>query len=318
MRYIAQRILLYIPMIILVTILAFVLMRVIPGDPALMILAGVTGEGSFTKEDLANLRRELGTDRPIYVQYGRWMWNLLRGELGTSMFYRTPIEEELGPRIPATFELALLAILMSVVLAVPLGALSAVKQDSLLDYAARVFTFAGISIPIFVIGLVVIYLLVRLFNWFPPLGYAKLWEDPWINLQQMFFPAMTLAFFELNFTARVTRSAMLEVLREDYIKTARSKGLRERRIILFHALRNASLPIITVSGWSLARLLGGTIIIEKIFLVPGMGTLLLDAITGRDYTLIQSTVLVYAVVVLTANLVVDVMYSWLDPRIRYA
>ena len=318
MRYIAQRVLFYIPMILLVTILAFVLMRVIPGDPALMILAGVTGDGSFTPEELANLRSELGTDRPIHIQYVNWIWNLLRGDLGMSMFYRTPIIEELGPRIPATFELAFMAIIMSALLAVPLGALSAVKQDSLLDYAARIITFAGISIPIFVIGLVTIYLLVRLFNWFPPLGYAMLWEDPWVNLQQMFFPALTLAFFELNFTARVTRSAMLEVLREDYIKTARSKGLRERRILLLHALRNASLPIITVAGWSLARLLGGTIIIEKIFLVPGMGTLLIDAITGRDYTLIQSTVIVYALVVLTANLVVDILYSWLDPRIRYA
>ena len=318
MRYFAQRILFYVPMILLVTLLAFVLMRVIPGDPALMILAGVTGDGSFTQEELANLRRELGTDKPIHVQYGRWLWGLVRGELGMSMFYRTPILEELGPRIPATFELALLAMLMSVVVAVPLGALSAIKQDSWLDYTARIVTFTGISIPIFVIGLVVIYLLVRWFNWFPPLGYATLWEDPWVNLQQMAFPALTLAFFELNFTARVTRSAMLEVLREDYIKTARSKGLKEQRVVLLHALRNASLPILTVSGWSLARLLGGTIIIEKIFLVPGMGTLLLDAITGRDYTLIQSTVLVYALVVLTANLLVDVMYSWLDPRIRYA
>jgi peptide/nickel transport system permease protein len=318
MRYIAQRILLYIPMILLVTILAFVLMRVIPGDPALMILAGVTGDGSFTQEELANLRHELGTDQPIYMQYANWIWNLLRGDLGMSMFYRTPIVEELGPRIPATFELAFMAMVMSAFLAVPLGVLSAVKQDSALDYAARIITFAGISIPIFVIGLVTIYLLVRWFNWFPPLGYAMLWEDPWINLQQMFFPAATLAFFELNFTARVTRSAMLEVLREDYIKTARSKGLKEGRILLLHALRNASLPIITVAGWSLARLLGGTIIIEKIFLVPGMGTLLIDAITGRDYTLIQSTVIVYALVVLTANLVIDILYSWLDPRIHYA
>ncbi len=318
MRYIAQRIFFYIPMILLVTILAFVLMRVIPGDPALMILAGVTGDGSFTQEELANLRSELGTDKPIYIQYANWILNLLRGDLGMSMFYRTPIVEELGPRIPATFELALMAIVMSAFLAVPLGALSAVKQDSTLDYIARIITFTGISIPIFVIGLLTIYLLVRWFNWFPPLGYVMLWEDPWINVQQMFFPALTLAFFELNFTARVTRSAMLEVLREDYIKTARAKGLRERRILLLHALRNASLPIITVAGWSLARLLGGTIIIEKIFLVPGMGTLLIDAITGRDYTLIQSTVIVYALVVLTANLVVDILYSWLDPRIRYA
>jgi peptide/nickel transport system permease protein len=317
-RYLAKRILLYIPVIILATVLVFLLMRVIPGDPALLILAGASGEGSFKKEDLANLRRELGTDRPIYVQYGSWIWGLLHGDLGTSLFYRTQIKKELGPRLPPTLELAFLAVLSSFILAVPLGALSAVKRDSAVDYVARVFTFTGISIPIFVTGLVVIYLLVRSFNWFPPLGYAFLWEDPCTNLQQMVFPAMALAFFELNFTARVTRSAMLEVLREDYITTARSKGLGERTVILVHALKNAFLPIITVSGWSLARLLGGTIIIEKIFLVPGMGTLLLDAITARDYTLIQAIVLVYAIAVLTANLCVDLLYAWLDPRIRYA
>ena len=318
MRYVMRRLLLYIPIILLVTVFVFLLMRVIPGDPALLILAGTSGEGSFKKEDLANLRRTLGTDRPLYVQYGSWLWGLLHGDLGTSLFYRTQIKKEIGPRIPATLELAFLAVLTSVVLAVPLGALSAVKQGSTLDYVTRMFTFTGISIPIFVTGLVVVYLLVRLFNWFPPLGYVMLWEDPWINLQQMISPALTLAFFELNFTARVTRSSMLEVLREDYIRTARSKGLRERQVVLLHALKNAALPIITVSAWSLARLLGGTIIIERIFLVPGMGTLFLDAITARDYTLIQAIVLVYVTVVLTTNLVVDLMYAWLNPRIRYA
>jgi peptide/nickel transport system permease protein len=317
-RYLTKRILLYIPVIILATVLVFLLMRVIPGDPALLILAGASGEGSFKQEDLANLRRELGTDRPIYVQYGAWIWGLLHGDMGTSLFYRTQIKKEIGPRIPPTLELAFLAVITSFVLAVPLGALSAVKRDSGIDYVARIFTFTGISIPIFVTGLVVIYLLVRLFDWFPPLGYASLWEDPLTNLQQMIFPVLALAFFELNFTARVTRSAMLEVLREDYITTARSKGLGEWTIVLFHALKNAFLPIVTVSGWSLARLLGGTIIIEKIFLVPGMGTLLLDAITARDYTLIQAIVLVYAIAVLTANLCVDLLYAWLDPRIRYA
>src|SRR2546428_8927514 len=305
-----QRVLLYIPIILLVTLLVFLLMRVIPGDPALLILAGTSGDGSFKKADLLKLRAELGTDRPLHAQYGTWLWGLAHGDLGISLFYRTPIKKELAPRIPATLELAFLA--------VPLGALSAVKQGSTLDYLTRMVTFAGISVPIFVTGLMIIYLLVRLFNWFPPLGYAMLWEAPWVNVQQMIFPALALAFFELNFTARVTRSAMLEVLREDYIRTARSKGLQERQIVLTHALKNAALPIITVSAWSLARLLGGTIIIEKIFLVPGMGTLLLDAITARDYTLIQAIVLIYVMVVLTANLVVDLMYAWLDPRIRYA
>lgn len=317
MRYLAQRLLLYIPMLLLLTLLVFVLMRVIPGDPALLILAG-SGEGSFSQQELANLRRELGTDRPLMVQYTAWIGGVLRGDFGTSLFYRTPIIQELAPRLPATFELAMLAGLASLLCAVPLGTLSAIKQDSVLDYLARLMTFTGISVPIFVIGLMLVYLLVRLFNWFPPLGYATLWEDPWTNLQQMLFPAIALAIFELNFAARVTRSAMLEVMREDYVRTARSKGLPEGRVVLLHALRNASLPIVTVAAWSFARLLGGTIIIERIFLVPGMGTLLLDAITARDYTLIQSIVLVYATVVLTANLLVDLLYSWLDPRIRYA
>jgi len=316
--YLVQRVLLYIPIILLVTVLVFLLMRVIPGDPALLILAGTSGDGSFKKDDLLKLRAELGTDRPLHAQYGAWLWGLVHGDLGISLFYRTPIKKELGPRIPATLELAFLAVLLSVILAVPLGALSAVKQGSALDYLTRMLTFTGISVPIFVTGLMVVYLLVRLFNWFPPLGYAMLWEAPWVNVQQMIFPALALAFFELNFTARVTRSAMLEVLREDYIRTARSKGLQERQVVLTHALKNAALPIITVSAWSLARLLGGTIIIEKIFLVPGMGTLLLDAITATDYTLIQAIVLIYVTVVLTANLVVDLMYTWLDPRIRYA
>ena len=318
MRYISKRLLLFLPTILAVTVMVFVLMRVIPGDPALLILAGASGDGSFKQADLQNLRRQLGTDRPLYEQYGTWVWGLVRGDLGTSLFYRTPILKELGPRIPSTLELAFLAVLGSFVLAVPLGVLSAAKQDSLLDYVTRLFTFTGISIPIFVTGLTVIYTLVRVFGWFPPLGYTFLWEDPWINLQQMIFPVLALAFFELNFTARVTRSATLEVLREDYIRTARAKGLREPRVVLLHALRNAFLPIITVSGWSLARLLGGTIIIERIFLVPGMGTLLLDAITARDYTLVQAIVLVYAVVVLVVNLAVDILCGWLNPRIRHA
>jgi len=316
-RYIAKRTLLCLPVMLVVTVLVFLLMRVIPGDPALLILAG-SGEGSVKQEDLDNLRRELGTDRPLHIQYGTWIWGLVRGDFGTSLFYRTPIIREIGPRIPATLELAFLAVIISFILAVPLGVLSAVKQDRWLDYAARLFTFTGISVPIFVIGLTVIYVLVRLFDWLPPMGYAFLWEDPWTNLQQMIFPTLALAFFELNFTARVTRSATLEVLREDYIRTARAKGLREERVVFLHALRNAFLPIVTVSGWSLARLLGGTIIIERIFLVPGMGTLLLESITARDYTLIQAIVLVYAVVVLVVNLVVDVLYAWLDPRIHYA
>jgi peptide/nickel transport system permease protein len=317
-QYLVKRLLLYLPTILLVTLLVFGLMRVIPGEPALLILGGASGDANFTDEDLRKMRHELGTDRPIYVQYGDWIWGLLHGDLGMSMYYRLPVMEELGPRIPLTIELAVMAGIISFILAVPLGIISAVKQDSVGDYIARLFSFTGISIPIFVTGMVVIYILVRLFNYLPPLGHTTLWEDPLKNLQQLLFPALVLAFFQMNFIARVTRSAMLEVLREDYVRTARSKGLRERRVIYLHALKNASLPIITVSGWSLGILLGGTIIIERIFVVPGMGTLLLEGINNRDYTLIQADVMVYATAVLTVNLLVDLIYGWLDPRIRYA
>lgn len=317
-QYIAKRLLLFVPTLVLVTFIVFLVLRLIPSDPALLILAGATGDGHFTEEELALKRHELGTDRPLHVQYGDWVWGLLRGDLGTALYFQTDISSELGPRILVSLELALLATLASFIVAVPLGVLSAVKQDSIVDYAARIFTFTGISIPIFVTGLVIVYILARYFNWFAPLGYATPFEDPWKHLRQITFPVLALTFFQLNITARVARSSMLEVMREDYIRTARAKGLTPRKVIFLHAFKNAVLPVITVSGWSLGMLLGGTIVIEKIFLLPGMGTLLVDSVTARDYTLIQAEVLVFAIGILTVNLLVDLVYVWLDPRIRYA
>ena len=222
-QYIVKRILLYFPTLVLITVLVFLLMRVIPGDPAIQLLAA-GGDASYTEEDLAKKRAELGIDRPLVVQYVDWVWGMLRGDMGKALYYQRPVSEELSPRIPITFEIAILAMLISIVLAVPLGIVSAITQDSLFDYIGRGFTIFGISVPIFVTGIVSIYILARVFNWLPPFGYAKLWEAPWENLQQIFFPALTLAIFQMNFTARVTRSAMLEVLREDYIRTAKSKG----------------------------------------------------------------------------------------------
>lgn len=315
MTYLAKRLALYLPVIILVTFFVFLLARMIPGDTAIVLLAG---GGSFNQREVDRLREDLGIDRPFYEQYGTWLLKLLHGDFGTSLAYGDKIIHEITPRIEPTVELAVFSLVLSVVLAVPLGALSAVKRDGIVDYAARCITFTGISIPIFVTGLVTIYALVQVFGWLPPLEWVSLFKSPSQNFQQIAFPVLCLAFFELNFTARITRSAMLEVLREDYITTARAKGVGEMRLILHHGLKNAFLPILTVAGWSLARLLGGTVVVEKIFLVPGMGTLLLDAITARDYPLIQSVVLVFAVAVLTVNLVVDLLYAWLDPRVRYA
>ena len=315
--YIIRRLLLFIPTILLITLVVFLFLRIIPGDPALLRLSGVMGSGTYTQEELDNLRHELGTDRPIHVQYGRWIWDMLHGDMGKSFTYRTEIVDLLSLRIPLTLELCILGILISFVIAVPLGIVSALAQDSPFDYLARVITLAGLSIPTYVVGMVTVYLLVRVFNWFPPLDYTPPWEDLSKNLQTLIFPALAIALWTMAFTARMTRSSMLEVMRQDYIRTARAKGLRERRVLFLHALKNSFLPILTVTGWSFSVLLAGEVIVEKIFLLPGMGILLLDSIFSRDYAVIQAEVFVVAGMVLLVNLTVDILYGWLDPRVRF-
>ena len=317
-QYIVRRLLLFIPTMILATVMVFALFWVVPGDAAMMILTGEEGEsGRVNTEDLEQLRKELGLDRPIQVQYGEWVFNLLKGDLGTSIWYRIPVMDELKDRFLVSMELAVMAILMAFVAAVPLGVISAVKQDTKVDYVSRIFVLIGIAMPTFWIGILMVYGLAYFFNWLPPLGYASLWEDPLTNLQQLVFPALALAFHDLAFTARVTRSSMLEVMRDDYVRTARSKGLRERTVIGRHALKNALLPVITVSGYQFGRLLGGVIIIESIFVVPGVGSFLLDSIIHRDFVVLQGVVVLTAAVVLFLNLVIDLFYGVLDPRIRF-
>ena len=317
-QYIVRRLLLFIPTMILATVMVFALFWIVPGDAAMMILTGEEGEGGrVNTEDLEQLRKELGLDRPIHVQYGEWVFNLLKGDLGTSIWYRTPVMDELKDRFLVSMELAVMAILMAFVAAVPLGVISAVKQDTKVDYVSRIFVLIGIAMPTFWIGILMVYGLAYFFNWLPPLGYASLWEDPLTNLQQLVFPALALAFHDLAFTARVTRSSMLEVMREDYVRTARSKGLRERTVIGRHTLKNALLPVITVSGYQFGRLLGGVIIIESIFVVPGVGSFLIDSIIHRDFVVLQGVVLLTAAVVLFLNLVIDLFYGVLDPRIRF-
>jgi peptide/nickel transport system permease protein len=315
--YIIKRGLLFIPTVILVTMLVFALLRLVPGDPALLLLVGEDGDASYTQQELDNLRAKLGTDRPIYIQYGDWVWKMLQLDFGVSHFYDSSISEDLATKFPITLELTLLALLLATVLAVPLGVLSAIKQDTLADYATRLITIAGIAFPTFWVGILIVYLLVRLFGWLPALGYVNLWEDPWTNIQQMIFPAIALGTHNMAFLARVTRSSMLEVLRDDYIRTARSKGLAERVVVYRHALKNALLPVVTVSGYEFGRLIAGTVVIEVIFLVPGMGRLLIDSIFHRDYAMIQAIIVVIIVVVLFLNLLLDLLYSWLNPRIRF-
>ena len=316
--YILKRILLFIPTMFLVTVMVFLLMRLIPGDPALAYLVGDEGEGSFTQEQLAELRAELGTDRSLIVQYGTWIWDMVRLDFGTSVFYRTPIGDDLKQKIPITIELAILAVLMAAAVAIPLGIVSAVRQDSAIDYVARVISIGGVAMPTFWVGILVIYFLVKWFDYLPIFGYVDLWDDPVKNLEQLYLPAMALGFNNMSIVARVTRSSMLEVFREDYVRTARAKGLGDFVVIGRHALKNALLPVVTISGLEFQQLIAGTIIIERIFAVPGMGSLMIDAILHRDYTTVQSTVMVITFFVVTINLMVDLLYGWLDPRIRYA
>lgn len=315
--YVLKRFMLFVPTLLLVTLMVFALMRLVPGDPAELLLMGFEGDGQYSQQQLDELRAKLGTDRPLAIQYLSWIWGMLRGDFGVSMYFDTPISEDLAAKLPITLQLSALALLLAFVVAVPLGVISAVRQDTIADYASRIIAIAGVAMPTFWIGILVVYFLVTWFDWLPPLGYANLWSDPWTNLQQMFFPAVALGFYNMALVARVTRSSMLEVFREDYIRTARSKGLREGAVIIRHALKNAFLPILTISGWQVGRLIAGTVVIETIFLVPGMGRLLVDSILHRDYTMIQSIVMVIAFMVLALNLVVDLLYAWLDPRIRY-
>lgn len=316
-QYVAKRVLLFVPTLFALSVLVFALLRIMPGDPALLLLAGPTGGGSFDQEEVDRLRHKLGTDRPLIVQYGTWLRDSARGDLGTSFRYGTPVGEQLKDRLPLTLQLTVMAIIISFIVAVPLGIISALNQDTILDYIGRTISFTGIGIPIFVTGLVTVYLLVRIFTWLPPLGYVPPWEDLTTNLEQLIFPALALGFFNMAFIARVTRSSMLEILREDYIRTARSKGLHELRVTLVHCFQNASLPILTVTAWSFGVLLGGAVVIEQIFVLPGMGTLLLDGVENRDYPVIQAEVMVVTGMVLLLNLITDLIYGWVDPRIRF-
>jgi len=310
--------LLFIPTLLMATLIAFLLLRVIPGDPALVKLMGEPGDSNFTQAELHDLQVKLGTDKPLYVQYGTWVWGMLRLDFGQSMFFEEPVADDLLAKFPITLELTVLSMLLATIIAVPLGLVSALKQDTPADYVSRIISITGVALPNFWVGILIVYFLVLLFAWMPPLGYANLWEDPATNLQQFVFPALALGFFEMAFTARVTRSSMLEVYREDYTRTARGKGLSERVVILRHALKNALLPVVTVAGFQFGRLLAGTVVIENIFMIPGMGKLLVDSVFHRDYTEVQAIVMVITVSVLLLNLLLDVMYGWLNPRIRYS
>jgi len=315
--YIFRRILWIVPTLLGAVTLIFLLMRLLPGDVALYIL-GADESSASNQQALEDIRHELGLDQPLIVQYGKWLWGAARLDFGNSYWTHQPVIEELKSRYPMTAYLAFMSLLLGTLIAIPIGVLSAIRQDTLVDYAARLFVIAGLSIPNFWLAILVILGLVHYFAWLPPLNYEPFWVDPWLNFKQLAFPALITGYRLSAIGARMTRSSILEVLRDDYVRTARAKGLLERAVVLKHALRNALLPVITILGVELLVLFGGLVVIETVFTIPGVGRYLIDAITHRDYPSIQALVFVFALFVVLVNLLIDILYGFLDPRIRYA
>ncbi len=296
------------------SVLIFVLLRVVPGDIVDIIFSSAGFVNPAAKAELA---REMGLDRPVAIQYVRWLKDVARGDLGKSYRYDVPAWQVVKPRIPVTVELALLAILIAVALGVFTGVVSAARQDSALDYALRFFSLAGLSMPSFWLGMLIILALVSWAGWVPAMTYVSPFQDLRAHFLQFIFPALAVGYRGSALIMRITRSAMLEVMREDYIRTARAKGLRERAVIFGHALANAMLPIITVIGFEFAFMIGGLVVTETVFNLPGVARYLVDAILWRDYPVAQNLVMLIAVAVVTVNLSVDLLYGYLDPRIRY-
>jgi peptide/nickel transport system permease protein len=318
-RYVLRRLLLFVPTLFGASLLVFILLRLVPGDIAEILVYQTGSESSAVqKKQIQQIRAELGLDRPVLVQYGHWMWDALRGDFGQSYSQRRPVSAILAERFPRSMELAGLTLFLAVVWAVPLGVVSAVRQNTWVDYLARIVSLSGLSFPLFVTGALILWALVRFFRWIPPLEFVPFTENPLENLKQLIWPALCQAYYISAPITRLTRSQMLEVIRHDYVRTARAKGLAERAVVYRHALKNALLPVVTFIGWWGGRLLGGLVIMEIIFVVPGMGTSLVQAVSQRDYPTVQAFIFVMAVVFLLVNLAVDLLYAWLDPRIRYA
>ena len=294
-QYLARRLLLFIPTLVGASLLVFVLVRLVPGDPALLILTGSSGDIPFTQEEYDSLRATMGLDRPMYAQYISWLGRFVTLDWGKSLYYNSLIVDELKPKMILTLELAVLSMAIATVSAVFMGVLAAVRQDTLVDRAIMVFSVTGLAVPTFVMGLLVLLFLVKVFQWFPPLGTVYVWDDPLTNLQTLAWPVLVVAYFNNAAITRMTRAQMLEVLRQDYMRTARAKGLIESLVVYRHGLRNAVLPVITLFGLQMGALLGGALVIETVFSLPGMGRFLIESIQRRDYPIVEIIILISAV-----------------------
>ena len=316
-QYVARRLLLFFPTLLGISVTIFLLLRIVPGDVAAKLLSGPTGEATYTQHDLELMRHRLGLDKPLYIQYAVWVGGLVRGDLGNSVALNRPIWGEIKRQFPVSLQLGMLTIIIIWVIAIPIGVLAAVRQDSWMDYGLRGISIIGLAMPSFFVALLVILLLSRAFNWLPPIGFENLWDEPMVSIQQLIFPAVALGFSVNGTLLRITRTQLLEVMREDYVRTARAKGLAEHVVIYRHAVRNALLPVVTVAGAQIGFIFSGTIVIENIFTLPGIGRGLVQAMFVSDLPMIQAYIMYFALIALTANLLVDLTYGWLDPRIRY-
>ena len=313
--YVLKRLLLMVPTLLGVATLVFLLLRVLPGDVVLLRLAGEGGK--VADEVLRAERARLGLDHALWRQYVDWIWGLVQGDLGLSMWTGRPVAQEIRIRMTLSVELTILATLLAVAVSIPLGTLAALRRATWVDYLLRVFSISGLSLPSFWLAVLIVLMLLRLFAWSPPLTFTAFWQDPVANLSQLIWPALVVGFRSAALSTRMMRSALLEVLGDDYIRTARAKGLSERAVVRRHAVRNALLPVITVVGLESAVILGGLVVTEQVFNLNGLGKLLLEAVTRRDYTLTQALVMLSASTFVVMNLLVDLCYAWLDPRIRY-
>jgi peptide/nickel transport system permease protein len=312
--YVIRRLLLVIPSLIGVAVAVFFLIRVMPGD---VVVVKLRADGVAVSEDaIIAERKRLGLDKSISHQFGDYMWGLARLDLGKSLWTGEKVIDEIMLRFPVSLQIAIMATLIAVFIAIPLGTISALYRDTWIDYTVRVIAVSGLAIPSFWLGMLIVLGLITIFGWLPQIGYVSIFENPWANLAALFWPALSVGYRYAAVATRMMRSALLEVMREDYIRTARAKGVFRRIITRRHAMRNAMLPVVTVIGLEFAFLIGGLVVTEQVFNINGIGKLFVDATTRGDFTLIQGLVLLIAVTFILVNLVVDLLYAWLDPRIR--
>lgn len=314
--YILRRLIHAVSIIFLVTIIVFFAMRLLPGDPILLLVTA-TEQQEYTEEQIIKLRHEFGLDKPLVVQYLEWIGGVLRGDLGVSILNRQPVTQELWRRLPITLHLGGLAFVIGHIIGIPAGIISAVRRGSWIDNMVTILANLGITIPNFWLGIMLMYGFGLYLGWLPIMGYTSPFEDFWLSTRQIIMPVFCLAIFPIAGSARQARSSMLEVMGQDYIRTAASKGLTERVIIIRHALKNGLIPILTLAGMGIPIIIGGSVFIETIFVLPGLGRLAVSSVINQDYPYVQGVILLIAISVVLSNLIVDLAYGWLDPRVGY-